>query len=87
MPKIEQKLKERVQQVFNKAINNFKKVMEQFIKENNMRACEISGEISIDFTPSMPFVIFRRIIMVTVVGTLIWLAAAASSWSREATLE
>ena len=28
MPKIEQRLKERVQQVFNKAISNFKKVME-----------------------------------------------------------
>ena len=52
-----------------------------------MSACEVSGEVAIDFTPNMPFRTFRFIAMCTGVGTIIWLAAAAVSWSREGTLE
>ena len=57
------------------------------MKEHSMRAGEVSGKVSIDFTQNMPLRVFRAIVMLTGVGTILWLVGAASSWSYEATLE
>ena len=81
MPKIAESLKKEVEQVFNKAVRDFKHVMEQFMKTHQIHDKQFTAETKIDFTRNA-LEGFRDFVATVLFPILaIWALIEANSWT------
>ena len=87
MPQIAESLKNEVAQVFNKAVRDFKHVMEQFMKTHQIHDNQFTAETKIDFKKGA-LERFRDIVVTVLFPILaIWALIEANTWTYDGAMD
>ena len=87
MPQIAESLKKEVAEVFNKAVRDFKHVMEQFMKTHQIHDKQFTSETTIDFTKKWYEGLWDFVSTVLFPILALRALVAANSWSYDGAMD